>query len=206
MSNNLVPLSVQQYRSAPPSTIFSLITAVEQAELCRRLGLPFQLPFSRAAGECPLPVVQESVAFVPYDGNCLFSSFCRNLTGVCTDEGTGRIRSLICQALHNYQCWLFPFDSYTSAAHYIVDKEMFRDGVWGGDLEILALVFLTGCKVYVKHSYLGWIVYDTPFTNSRPCLFLLLKNDHYQPIDGFENELPLCRKQLCKPIQLCVKV
>ena len=58
-----------------------------------------------------------------------------------------------------------------------------------GDLEILTFSFLTGCQVFVRDAYLGWILYSNPFFQNEVSIYLL-QNFHYQPISG-HNRIPV---------------
>ena len=175
-------LSLHPYQPAVNNAVFRLISLDQQVQL------PLRAPFSQFDEIVLLSQLQPIPSFVPYDGNCLFSSICRVLTGEVTDHYV--LRSIICQALYTYQVFFFPYDGCASASEYLARLEMFANAKWGGDLEILTFCFLTGCQVFVCDAYLGWIVYSSPFFQNEVSIYLLLQNFHYQPISG-HNRIPV---------------
>ena len=181
-------LSLHPYQPAANNAVFRLLSLDQQAHLCSLLQLPLRAPFSNFDGIVHLSQLQPVPSFVPYDENCLFTSICRVLTGEVTDHYD--LRSIICQALYTYQAFLFPYDGCASASEYLARSKMFANAEWGGNLEILTFCFLTGCEIFVRDAYLGWIVYSSPFFQNEVSIYLLLQNFHYQPVSG-HNRIPV---------------
>lgn len=124
-----------------------------QRNICLKLGLTFTSPngVSRGSPDMPLtrPDMRKTKRVLP-DGNCMFRSLSRVVTGSQTQHK--EIRSVILKHMQDIAPLMLGHiegrNSYNSVDEYIEKSKMENDMTWGTDLELLCFAHLTNTCVF----------------------------------------------------------
>ena len=95
------------------------------------------------------------------DGNCLFSTFSYLQS---SQQTSNYIRKIICYQLNKVPFTTDQLNANTDRqneikSNYITSSKMWKNGEWGGDIEIAAFSFIFQTKIFV-YSHIGVLQFN----------------------------------------------
>ena len=106
------------------------------------------------------------------DGNCYFRAVSFILTG--SEKYHFVVRQAICDFIEIHYNDLNVFlDEHNNGEHYLKEKEMRNDMIWGTELEIITTATMAQRDVIV-YNHTGYLRYKSPFAKrqSVKCFFI----------------------------------
>ena len=146
---------------------FSPLKSSRRMELCQKLLLPYAGNYDQELGE------DQDIAGAPLncthmdsDGNCFFRAISFCLTGKQIHHHT--IRLAVCNHLLQNELTFRPFlrCNENTVEKHILEKNMFSDGTWASEMEILALSHLLKTDIHT-YSKGHWISFSVQMIDSN---------------------------------------
>ena len=145
--------------------------------MCERLGLVYQHSIIQ-----PLNLVGERISYnkagdtesIQADGNCFFRCLSKILTG--NENSHIQLRAIISRFIASERttqlAWYFRQKVLTPCDYLLDEKLISMDGVWAGDVEIMAASAILEADIYVAtddYTVEGSIVRDIRWSLLRAC-------------------------------------
>ena len=133
------------------------ITEMWQQQKCDLLGIPFHYPSihpTTLVGQLLCNYQPWETASIEGDGNCFFRCLAKIITG--DQDNHPVLRSLIMHFIASEGIselgWYFKQKQITPRNYLLYEREIYRDGVWATDVEMMAASAILDTDMYVANN------------------------------------------------------